>query len=313
MKERLDYELSQIRASHSALIQDRHGEAATQDMTLVLQERHQRSLQDLRARLDRENQQYLCTVQTKQHNEISSMTAKYQELVQTLETRIQEAHEQYKSDKVRIATSGEQRASKAKKDHFAEKVMRRAKQMEELSAIETATKESMQRDLDGVQARFATFVGENQARQDKEIKEMETGYEDRIAELIVKHENRVRELEDLANEQVQDALDRVEGEFERNQQLLLKSQEEEKERLQNDHEMILGALEDKLTEAESALKATMEETRRSRKVVEGQIEELRKETEQQLISLRTSMTTLSIEHETRENPESEVKSLTSTF
>ncbi|GJJ69944.1 hypothetical protein EMPS_02293 [Entomortierella parvispora] len=304
VKERLNYELSQIRASHSALVQERHGEAATQNMTLVLRERHQRSLQDMRSRLERENKQYLDTVQTKQQNEIATMTTRHQELVHSLETRIQKTLEQHTSDKIQITTSGEERASKATKDHFAEKVIRRAKQMEELSAIETSTKESMLKELDEVKARFSRFVGKNQDKQDKKIKEMETSYEERIAELIVEHENRVRELEDLANEQVQDALDRVEGEFERNQQIMLKSQEEEKKRLQVEHELILGALEDKLTEAENTLKATMENTRKSRKVIAEQMEELKKETEQQLISVRTSMTTLIVEHETRDKTES---------
>ncbi|KAG0042612.1 hypothetical protein BGZ83_000252 [Gryganskiella cystojenkinii] len=297
VKERLDYELSQIKASHTGLVQDRGGENA--NMIQVLQERHQRALEELRSRLDREHKHYLDTVQNKQHSDLASLATTHTDLVNSLETRLLQSHSKFTSDKETLEKSQIDLETKAKKDHYAEKIIRRAKHMEELSALETTTKAKMQIELDTVQEKFTTFVGEIQAVQDQKLRELETSYETRIAELIVEHENRVRELEDGANEQVQEALERVEDEFDRDRAKQAALQAQERQRLENEHDVVLESLGDKLTEAENRAKAAREETKQLRKKIEREIEVLKQDMESQLVELRTSMTTLAVEHEAR--------------
>lgn len=107
-----------------------------------------------------------------------------------------------------------------------------------------------QRELDTFKTKFSSFVGESNGAKDAAIKNLETGYETRIAELIVAHEDRVREFEAEANELVQHELERVEMDFERDRERFAEDQAKKIASLQASHEAAINQLEDQLSKAE---------------------------------------------------------------
>ncbi|KAF9350547.1 hypothetical protein BGX26_011281, partial [Mortierella sp. AD094] len=290
LKERLDSELKQIRASHASLVSDRL--SAESNMVNVLQERHARSLEDMKIRTEKDHTTYLGTVHSKHQSEIVRLETMHNARVAELESKIKILQEKYKTDLVNIRSKADATSKDLQTKHSNEIAARREKHAAELISLETSTKDKMQLEFDAVQAKFSSFVGDIQGTQDTAMKNLETGYETRIAELIVEHEDRVRELENEANEQVEQELERVEMEFDLDRERLVEEQAKRLAELRASHQVIITKLEDQLTIAEGRAKETIEATRRKKRAHEEDMNEVKTELEAQLSAVHISIEAL---------------------
>ncbi|KAF9945554.1 hypothetical protein BGZ65_010608, partial [Modicella reniformis] len=124
---------------------------------------------------------------------------------------------------------------------------------------------------------------------DDVIKDLESRYETRIAELIVAHENRVGEVEGDANEHLQKELERVEMEFERDRKRITQEQAKKLADLQASHEVTIQQLEDQLTKAEMRVKEAVEKLKDTRKTHELEANEVKDELIAQATAVRNSI------------------------
>lgn len=146
--------------------------------------------------------------------------------------------------------------------------------------------------MNAFQAKFASFVGESHGTKDTSIKDLETGYETRIAELIVTHENRVQELENAANDRVQKELERVEMEFERDRDRLAEIQAKKLAALETAHESTMERLEAKLSKAEKRAKEAVDKIKEMRNTHDMSSRQLRADLEAQLNAARIAINEL---------------------
>ncbi|KAG0012511.1 hypothetical protein BGZ80_011692 [Entomortierella chlamydospora] len=286
LKERLDSELKQIRASHASLINERS--SAESNMANVLQERHVRNLEDMKIKTEKDHKTYLGTVHSKHQSEIERLKSKHDARIAELESKIETLQEKYKADLADIRSKADATSNELVSKHSSEIAACKEKHAADLINIESSTKEKMQLEFDAVQAKFSSFVGNIQGTQDSAMRDLEAGYETRIAELIVGHEDRVRELENEANEQVEQELERVEMEFERDQERIIEEHAQKLEELRASHQVIITKLEDQLTIAEGRAKETIEATRQRKRAHEEEMNEVKAELEAQLSAVHTS-------------------------
>ncbi|KAI7830399.1 hypothetical protein BC939DRAFT_281231 [Gamsiella multidivaricata] len=292
VKERLDSELEQIKASQASLLNDRLGTES--NMSEVLQERHDRAWEDLKVKTAKEHAHYLSAVQNKHQSELSRLEVKHAASTTELEKKVAKLQQKYDTDMMSIRSKADTSVEELKNKHENEIKACAEKHAAELVAMELSTKDNMQSELDAVQKNFASFVADIQGTQDNAMRSLENGYETRIAELIVGHENRVRELENEANEQVQQELERVEMEFEIDRERLAEEQAKKIAELKAAHEVTLEQLEDQLTKAEDRAKELIATIKRTRQTHEMEMSEVKADLEAQLSAVEISIEALVI-------------------
>lgn len=147
-------------------------------------------------------------------------------------------------------------------------------------------------ELDAVQSKFSAFVADIHGSKERALKDLETSYETRIAELIVEHENRVRELENEANEQVQEALERVEMAFDTDREELHAIHEREINHLKTLHASTIQDLEDQLSAAEHQAKEAQQKAQSIEAGHDAALSRVRADTEAELRELNESIHSL---------------------
>jgi hypothetical protein len=134
----LDSELTQIKNSHTSLINDRAG--AEGNMIDLLQERHIRALADLSTKSQKDHSHFVETLQNKRQNDLSTRALQHKTCVQELQAKIKGLHASHKAAIASIQANAEAQTEALKKDHKAEVNKRTDKHSAELSTLETSTK-----------------------------------------------------------------------------------------------------------------------------------------------------------------------------
>ncbi|KAF9919362.1 hypothetical protein BX616_005405 [Lobosporangium transversale] len=287
VKERLDSDLEQIKASQASLLDSRLG--AESGMVEVLEQRHARTMEDFKAKLQKDHQHYLGSLRNKHQSEISRLEAKHTEQLAALESKLKTLQEKYESDLASIRSKAEAQIKELKLHHSNEIARRNEKHAAELATCEITVKEKVQRELDSYKNKFSTFVAETQKTQDESMRDLEASYEIRIAELIVEHENHVRELENEANEQVQQEIDRVEMEFDLDRERLAQDQAKKLQQLKVEHDLAIEKLEDQLSRAEGRAKEAIEGLKEARRKHEGEMSEIKADVQAELSTIQISI------------------------
>lgn len=105
-----------------------------------MQERHDRLLEDVKTRAEKDHKQYLETLQKKHQSEMARLTAKHEARVNELGNKMKRLHEKHEADKVAIHTKAGAYAEELKKLHEEEVSRRKKKHEEEMVSLENTAK-----------------------------------------------------------------------------------------------------------------------------------------------------------------------------